>query len=244
MAGRRLCYCAGAPAPHEIPMQPWNLIDSSEIPADGGELRLYRRGDEYSIMIAGGGELMNTRLHGSEDALAELGCRHLAGRATARVLVGGLGMGFTLAAALQQVGPQAEVIVAELVPAVVRWNQEYLGAYAGHPLDDPRSRVRIGDVAEQLRNESGGFDAILLDVDNGPEGLTHRENDWLYSAEGLRAAYDALRPDGVLAVWSAGPDAPFGERLRREGFMVDERRVRAHRTRKGAMHTIWVARRG
>ncbi len=222
-------------------MNPWNLIDSSEIPADGGELRLYRRGDEYSIMIVGGGELMNSRMHGSEDALAELGCRHLAGRTQPRVLVGGLGMGFTLAAALGQVGPDAKVVVAELVPAVVRWNRDYLGPFAGHPLDDPRSTVSVGDVAALLRKEHAAFDAILLDVDNGPEGLTHRANDWLYSVEGLEAAFDALRPDGVLAVWSAGPDDAFSDRLRRVGFLVDVKRVRAHRAGKGASHVIWLA---
>lgn len=225
-------------------MNPWILIDRSTIPADGGELRLYRRGEEYSIMIAGGGELMNTRMHGSEDSLAELGCHHLQGKAQPRVLVGGLGMGFTLAAALRQLGPQAEVVVAELVPAVVRWNRDHLGQFAGYPLDDPRTTVSVGDVAAVIRKERAAFDAILLDVDNGPEGLTHRENDWLYGNEGLEAAFNALRIDGVLAVWSAGPDNAFGERLRRAGFLVDERRVAAHRGRKGATHTIWLARRG
>lgn len=225
-------------------MTPWKLIDSSAIPDNGGELRLYQRGAEYSIMIVGGGELMNSRIHGSEDSLAELGCQPLAGKAQPRVLVGGLGMGFTLAAALRQLGPQAEVVVAELVPAVVQWNRDHLGQFAGHPLDDPRTTVSIGDVAALLRGERAAFDAILLDVDNGPEGLTHRANDWLYGSEGLQAAMQALRPDGVLAVWSAGPDDAFGERLRRVGFLVDERRVRAHRAGKGATHTVWLARRG
>jgi len=225
-------------------MKPWNLIDSTEIPAAGGELRLYRRGEEYSIMIVGGGELMNSRMHGSEDALAELGCAHLAGQARPRVLIGGLGMGFTLAAALAQLGPAAEVVVAELVPAVVKWNRDYLGPFAGQPLADPRSTVSIGDVAVLLRKARGDYDAILLDVDNGPEGLTHRENDWLYSDAGLQAAFTALRPDGVLAVWSAGPDHAFGERLRCLGFLVEEHRVRAHGSGKGARHTIWIARRG
>ena len=225
-------------------MKPWKLIDSSEIPANGGELRLYQRGEEYSIMIVGGGELMNTRMHGSEDALAEQGCAHLVGRSQPRVLIGGLGMGFTLAAALGQLGADAEVVVAELVPAVVTWNREYLGRFAGHPLEDPRSTVSVGDVAAVLRKARSAFDAILLDVDNGPEGLTHRENDWLYASEGLEAAYAALRPEGVLAVWSAGPDHAFSERLRRVGFQVDERRVRAHGSGKGARHTIWIAQRG
>lgn len=225
-------------------MNPWNLIDSSEIPADGGELRLYRRGAEYSIMIAGGGELMNSRMHGSEDALAELGCRHLVAVPQPRVLIGGLGMGFTLAAALRQLGPLAEVVVAELIPAVVQWNRDHLGDFASRPLDDPRSTVHLGDVAALIRKGHGAFDAILLDVDNGPEGLTHRENDKLYTTKGLLAAYAALRANGVLAVWSAGPDHRFSERLRQVGFGVEEHQVRAHHGGKGARHTIWLARRG
>ena len=225
-------------------MKPWKLIDRSEIPNNGGELRLYRRAEEYSIMIVGGGELMNTRMHGSEDALAELGCRHLQGEPRPRILIGGLGMGFTLAAALKQLGDTAEVVVAELVPAVVQWNRDHLGQYAGQPLADPRSTVSIGDVAAQIRKGRSAFDAILLDVDNGPEGLTHRENDWLYSTKGLIAAYAALRPQGVLAVWSAGPEHTFSERLRQVGFLVEEHQVRAHGSGKGARHIIWLASRG
>jgi spermidine synthase len=222
-------------------MNPWNLIDTSEIPNSKGELRLYQRGNEHSIAIAGEGELMSSRVFGSEEVLAELGCTPVASRDRARVLVGGLGMGYTLAASLRQLGPDAEVVVAELVPAVVRWNREYLGSYAGHPLDDPRVTVREGDIARILKRERNSFDAILLDVDNGPEGLTHRENDWLYSNAGLGAAYDCLRPGGVLAVWSAGPDRGFSERLRTIGFEVAVHTVRAHAGRKGARHTIWVA---
>lgn len=222
-------------------MNPWNLIDTSEIPNNGGELRLYQRGKEHSIAIAGEGELMSSRVFGSEEALAELGCAPIAEREKARVLVGGLGMGYTLAAALRQVKDDAEVVVAELVPAVVRWNREYLGAYAGHPLDDPRTTVREGDIARLLKRERNAFDAILLDVDNGPEGMTHRENDWLYGRAGLSAAWDCLRPGGVLAVWSAGPDRTFSERLRTIGFEVEVHTVRAHAGKKGARHTIWVA---
>lgn len=222
-------------------MNPWNLIDTAEIPGSSGELRLYQRADEHSIAISGEGELMSSRLFGSEQALAELGCAPVAGRAGARVLVGGLGMGYTLAAALRQLGADAEVVVAELVPAVVRWNREYLGAHAGHPLEDARVTVREGDIARILKREHDSFDAILLDVDNGPEGLTHRENDWLYSPAGLGAAWQTLRPSGVLAVWSAGPDRGFSERLRRTGFEVEVRTVRAHAGRKGARHTIWLA---
>ncbi len=225
-------------------MKPWKLIDSSNIPGEGGELRLYQRGDEFSIMLAGGGgELMSSRKHGSEDALSELGCQHLASRPQPCVLIGGLGMGFTLAAALKQLGPDAEITVAELIPAVEKWNREVIGHFAGHPLDDTRCSVSIGDVAAILKQQRSSFDAILLDVDNGPEGLTHHDNNWLYSSEGLQSAYAALRPGGVLAVWSAGPDAIFNKRLRQAGFKVRQEQVRAHGKKKGAKHTIWIAQR-
>jgi spermidine synthase len=222
-------------------MTPWQLLDSAPIPGSGGEMRLYRRGSECSITLTGGGELMNSRVHGSEEALAELACRPLAGRPAPRVLIGGLGMGFTLAAALRHLGADARVVVAELVPAVVEWNRVHLGEYAGHPLRDPRAAVVVGDVGELLRKERQAFDAIMLDVDNGPEGLTRRENDWLYSTTGLGAIHDALRPQGLLAVWSAGPDRGFSDRLRRIGFVTEEVSVRAHASGKGARHTIWIA---
>lgn len=224
-------------------MTPWKLLDSTPVPG-GGELQLYRRGDEFSIKLKGGGELMSSRVHGSEVALAELACGGLAERSHPRMLIGGLGMGFTLAAALGQLDAGAEVMVAELVPAVVEWNRGPLGEHAGRPLDDPRATVRVGDVADILKVERQAWDAILLDVDNGPEGLTRKGNDWLYSLDGLVAAYEALRPKGILAVWSAGPDQHFPGRLRKAGFEVEERRVRAHAGRKGARHTIWLAVRG
>ena len=225
-------------------MKPWKLIDSSTIPSQGGELRLYQRGQEFSIMLAGGGgELMSSRKHGSEDALAELGCQHLTEKSQARVLIGGLGMGFTLAAALKQLAEDAAVSVAELIPAVEQWNREHIGHFAGHPLNDPRCQVSIGDVAAIMQEERGAFDAILLDVDNGPEGLTHHDNNWLYSVEGLQAAFAALRPNGVLAVWSAGPDSAFSKRLRQIGFKVNQQQVRAHGRSKGAKHIIWLAQR-
>ena len=223
-------------------MAKFEQIGTASIPGQGSELRLLRRNDEFSIRIAGtAGELMNTRLHGSEDALAELACQRVAERTGVRVLIGGLGMGFTLAAALAALGEDAEVVVAELVPGVVEWNRGPLGEAAGRPLDDARTQVVLGDVGEVLRSEPGGFDAIMLDVDNGPEGLTRRENDWLYSPKGLSAAQQALRPDGVLAVWSAGQDPAFSERLRRVGLLVEEITVRAHRPGKGAKHHIWLA---
>jgi spermidine synthase len=224
-------------------MTPWILLDSAPVPGDGGELRLYRRGDEFSIKLSGRGELMNSRVHGSEDALAEQTCARLADGIEPRLLIGGLGMGFTLAAALRHIGEQGRVEVAELVPAVVAWNRGPLGEPAGHPLWDPRVTVSTGDVARVLMAGQPVYDAILLDVDNGPEGLTRKENDWLYGMDGLNAAYTSLRPRGVLAVWSAGPDQDFLQRLRKVGFEVDEVRVRA-RGSKGARHIIWFARRG
>ena len=221
-------------------MIPWTLLGTASIPGNGGELRLSQRGHEFSIRIVGGGELMNSRLHGSEDPLAELACRRVAQRPSARLLIGGLGMGFTLAAALKHSGPDAEVVVAELVSEVVEWNRGPLGERAGRPLDDPRAKVEVGDVGRILRKHKQAFDAILLDVDNGPEGLTRKDNDWLYSLAGLAAAFDALRPGGVLAVWSAGPCRAFTDRLRQIGFDAETVIVRAHNG-KGARHTIWLA---
>jgi spermidine synthase len=221
-------------------MIPWILLDSAQVPGNGGEMRLYQRSDEYSIRLAGQrGELMNSRTHGSEDALAERACARLRNRASPRLLIGGLGMGFTLAAALQQLGPKAEILVAELVPAVVAWNRGPLAALAGHPLDDPRVQVHPGDVARPIRTAKAGYDAILLDVDNGPEGLTHKNNDFLYNIDGLTAAYVALRPKGVLAVWSASPDVRFLQRMRKVGFEAEEIHVRAHGS-KGSRRVIWL----
>lgn len=221
-------------------MIPWELLDTAPIPGNEGHLQLFRRSGEFSIGIAGGGVLMSSRAHGSEDALAELACRRITSCHCPRILIGGLGMGFTLAAALRRLGPAAQVLVAELVPAVVAWNRGPLGACAGYPLHDARTMVREGDVARVLREERQRFDAILLDVDNGPEGLTRKRNDWLYGIDGLTAAFTALRPGGVLAVWSAGPDQNFTARLRKVGFSVEQARVRAHRN-KGELHTIWLA---
>ena len=221
-------------------MTPWTLLDSTQVPGSGGELRLYQRNNEFSIKIVGRGELMNSRVHGSENVLAEHTCTRLVDCAKPQLLIGGLGMGFTLAAALRHLNDQAQVIVAELVPAVVAWNRGPLGECAGHPLRDPRVTVREIDVARLLRAGEQTYDAILLDVDNGPEGLTRKENDWLYSIIGLNEAYAALRPRGLLAVWSAGPDKNFLQRLRKVGFDVDEVRVPAHGT-KGARHIIWFA---
>lgn len=215
------------------------LIDTAPIPG-GGELRLFVEGGHYSIKIAGGGDLMSTRMHGSEDALARIACEPVASRAGARILIGGLGMGFTLAAALKLLQADARVVVAELVTRVVDWNRGPLGRHAGDPMDDPRVDVRTLDVAALIRDSAGTFDAILLDVDNGPGGLTQSGNDWLYAREGLLAAFAALRESGVLAIWSAHADRKFSERLRAAGFAVEEFPVRAHGN-KGARHLVWRA---
>src|SRR5690554_2302403 len=184
---------------------------------------------------------MNSRLHGSEDALGTLAFGPLSHLPQPQVLIGGLGMGFTLAAALTSLGDTAQVTVAELGPEVEEWNRGPLGAASGYPLNDARARVHIGDVAELLRQGNGNWDAILLDVDNGPEGLTRKENNWIYSPEGIAAAQKSLSSDGILAYWSAGPEHAFTERLRRAGFSVEPVVVRALRPGKGARHTIWLA---
>ncbi|MEF2547007.1 hypothetical protein VQ045_07540 [Aurantimonas sp. E1-2-R+4] len=221
-------------------MIPWQKLDSAAIPGEAGELRLMRRGAEFSIML-GDNELMNSRLSGSEEALARLSCERIADRAKPHVLVGGLGMGFTLRAVLSHLGGDASVIVAELVPAVVAWAKGPMAHLVDGSLDDPRVSITVTDVAELIRGGKAAYDAILLDVDNGPEGLTSRANDGLYDLGGLEDARRALRPGGVLAVWSQGPDSGFTGRLRRAGFSVDEARVRASRTGRGARHVIWIA---
>jgi spermidine synthase len=202
-----------------------------------------RRGAEFSIML-GQNELMNSRLGGSEAALASISCERLGARHAPRILIGGLGMGFTLRAALAAVGTEARIIVAELVPAVAAWARGPMAEVFGNSLTDPRVSIRELDVGHLIRSGSGAYDAILLDVDNGPEGLSRTANDALYDAKGLRAAYTALHQGGVLAVWSSGPDANFSQRLFKAGFDVDELRARANGRRGGARHVIWIATRG
>jgi spermidine synthase len=223
-------------------MIPWTVVDSAQVPGDGGEMRLYRRGSEYSIRV-GNYELMNNRVHGSEDALASIACERLRDRDHARVLIGGLGIGFTLAGVLKEVGADSEVVVAELVPAVVLWNRGPLATFAGNPLADARVTVREEDVGRVIRSADNGYDAILLDVDNGPAGLTSKANDWLYGLRGLRAAHAALKPAGILAVWSAGPDPAFTKRLHAAGFSAEEARVRGRGAAGGSRFLIWIARR-
>ncbi len=218
----------------------WSLIDTAQIPNGEGELRLMRRGAEFSIM-SGAIELMNSRLSGSEKALATLAFERLGDRPDLRVLIGGLGMGFTLRAALAELGPGARVTVAELVPAVIDWAHRPLADLFGGSLKDPRVTLLEADVANLIASAPPRYDAILLDVDNGPGGLNRAANDGLYAIEGLRAASRALTPGGVLAVWSAGPNAEFARRLERTGFRVDEVKVRARGSGRGARHVIWIA---
>jgi spermidine synthase len=220
---------------------PWVLLDTAPVPGGRSTLRLMRRGAEYSIRLDDN-ELMNSRLSGSEEALATLTCEPLKDRVGARILIGGLGMGFTLRAALSALGPDAQIVVAELVPAVVAWAKGPMADVFAGSLDDSRVKIHEADVRLLIGAGAARYDAILLDVDNGPDGLTRDANDALYSAGGLRAARTALRPGGVLAVWSSGPDAAFTKRLRTAGFAVEERFVRASRTRRGARHVIWLAR--
>jgi spermidine synthase len=220
-------------------MNTWELLESAPVPGSDKTICLFRRGGEFSIRV-GGRELMNSRVHGSEEALAERLCPGMA--ADACILIGGLGMGYTLAAALHQLGPSARVEVAELAPAVVAWNRGLLGDLTGHPLRDKRVAVREVDVAEVLQVEREAYNAILLDVDNGPAGLTRPENNRLYTREGLGSIYAALKAGGVLGVWSARPDLIFTKRLHDAGFEVNEIFLRARGSRGGERHTLWHAR--
>jgi spermidine synthase len=221
-------------------MIPWILIDTATMPGGGGELRLMRRGSELSIM-SGSIELMNSRLSGSEEALATLTWARLKGRRAPRVLIGGLGMGFTLRAALAVLPSDAMIQVAEVTPAVIDWGRGPMAELFEGCLDDPRVSIHQGDVGELITRGANAYDAILLDVDNGPEGLTRAANDALYDERGLAAARRSLSPGGVLAVWSSAPHAAFSRRLPRAGFVVEEVRVRASRSRRGARHVVWLA---
>ncbi|RWE35312.1 MAG: hypothetical protein EOS78_18770 [Mesorhizobium sp.] len=223
-------------------MIPWIQLDSAKTPDGQQELRLKRRGSEFSIML-GTNELMNSRLSGSEEALARLSCQRIAGHLQPRVLIGGLGMGFTLRAALAELGNNAEIVVAELMPAVVAWARGPMAEIFTGSLDDSRVTIREADVGQLIRSESAAWDAILLDVDNGPEGIVHKGNDALYSLAGLGASRTALKPGGVLAVWSQGPDAGFTRRLKQAGFAVEEVNTRAN-GKRGARHVIWIATNG
>jgi spermidine synthase len=221
-------------------MIPWEKLDTAGIPGTDDELRLMRRGKEFSIKL-GSNELMNSRLSGSEEALATLAAKRIGKVAKPVILIGGLGMGFTLRAGLATFCSKAQIVVAELVPAVVAWARGPMAEIFGDSLDDPRVDIREADVAEIIRSHQSKFDAILLDVDNGPEGLTRKGNDALYSVAGLNVARTALRPGGVLAVWSSGPNPAFAKRLRGAGFEVNEVNIRATGKGRGVRHMIWMA---
>lgn len=225
-------------------MIPWENLERAKAPG-GAELSLHRRGDEYVIRVDGH-DLMSNRMHGSEESLAGLGCADLRARPDARVLIGGLGMGYTLRATLDLLGPQAKVDVAELVPAVIAWNRGVLAPLAGSPLDDPRTRVEAMDVALAIADARDHYDAILLDVDNGPDALTSPSNARLYGLNGLMRIRGALRKGGVLAVWSVADDVRFTARMARAGYEVRIERVLARHNAKrprGKRHVIWIARR-
>jgi spermidine synthase len=231
---------AGMPsaAPATAPDLPVELIDIADLP-DGGQLKLLRQGSYFSIRF-GSEELMGNRVRHSEEALAVLGCRHLVERG-GRVLIGGLGMGFTLGAALDTLPPHARIVVAELIPKVVAWADGPLSHIFGAKLSDPRVSIEMGDVHDVIVRETDGFDAILLDVDNGPDGLIHLPNERLYCNWGLRAAYAALKPGGILTIWSAYRDPAFVERLTTAGFDVDEISIDAYPGEDNGNHTIWIA---
>ena len=223
-------------------MIPSTLLGTANIPNNGGELRLTQRGNDFAIHLKGArGELMTSRVHCSELALADLGCAHIKGKAKTKVLVGGMGMGFTLAAALKATSVSSQVIVAELVPEVIEWNKGPLGECAGQPLNDSRVLVHLGDVAELFKTNENTYDAVLLDVDNGPEGFTHTDNNNLYSNNSLLAIRQTLHPGGVLAVWSAWHDPKFTQQLKKARFKVETKTVRAQKG-KGSRHTIYLAR--
>lgn len=222
-------------------MKPWEKIAEASAP-DGETLSLRRRGHEF-LILAGGRDLMSSEDDGSSRALADLGCQHLDATQSARVLVGGLGMGFTLRAALDATGPDTVVEIAEFVPAVVEWNQGVLGELAGHPLSHARAELHVGDVRARITKASAAYDAILLDVDNGPTAHAHAANHALYSARGIADAWIALRPRGVFGVWSFSDDARFTARLKKQGFVSQVHRVPGSRKGRGRQHVIWIAQR-
>lgn len=216
------------------------LIDTAQVPG-GEELRLFRHGGDFMIVLDRN-ELMSTRMSGSEQALATMSCERIAGQRAPHLLIGGYGMGFTLRAALAMLGKDAKLTVAELVPKIIEWARGPMAEVAAGCLDDPRVQLVEEDVGLVIANARNTYDAILLDVDNGPDGLVRQENDRIYSRQGLLAAREALRPGGVLAIWSAGQDPSFAARLRKARFDVEEVAVRARSNGKGAKHVIWFAR--
>lgn len=223
-------------------MIPWRERGRAHTP-DGSELVLSEHDGDFSIRVDGY-ELMSSRKHGSEESMAEIGCADAVRKSRPSVLVGGLGLGYTLRATLDRMPEDARVTVAELVPAVVDWNRDILGHLAGKPLADPRVEVFTGDVAALLKQSRQAFDVILLDVDNGPTAMTSSDNKWLYGMHGLSTIHQALQPGGVVIVWSAGPDSAFEDRMRKTGFKVDRHHAAARATGKGGKHTLFRGRRG
>jgi spermidine synthase len=219
-------------------VKPWELLGQARTP-EGDDMSLMRRDREH-VVLASGKTLMSSRMHGSEEALATLACRRARTLEEPCVLVGGLGMGFTLRATLDLLPPAATVVVAELIPAVVEWNRGPLGPLAAHPLKDKRVRLDVSDVAITLRSSPGRFDAILLDVDNGPDAFTASRNAGLYNDQGLATIRAALKEEGVLAVWSAWEDRKFEQRLRYAAFTVEVERVRGRLKKGGPRHTIFL----
>lgn len=220
-------------------MKPRELIGTAMVPG-GDELRLFRRGDDFMIALDRN-ELMSSRMSGSEEALAVMACKRLHDGTAPHLLIGGYGMGFTLRAALAMLAPGARVTVAELVPEIIDWARGPMATLAAGCLDDPRVDLVTGDVAGVIGATANYYDAILLDVDNGPDGLTRTANDRLYSMAGLARAKAALKAGGILAIWSAAPDAVFARRLQEAGFNVEEVTVRARNNGKGPRHIIWFA---
>ena len=223
-------------------MKPRELVAKAIVPG-GEELSLFRRGDDFMIVLARN-ELMNSRMSGSEEALATVTLERLGGRSAPHLLIGGYGMGFTLRAALKGLPRGGKLTVAELVPEIIDWARGPMAELAAGALDDPRVAIALRDVADLIQEANDPYDAILLDVDNGPDGLTRDANDRLYSRAGLAAAKATLKPGGILAIWSAAPDAAFARRLKSAGFAVEEIAVRARSNGKGPRHVIWFARKG
>lgn len=219
-------------------MKPRELVGTAQVPG-GVELRLFRHGDDHMIMVDAN-ELMSSRVGGSEEALAVMTLERLR-TPKPHLLIGGYGMGFTLRAALARMGEGGRVTVAELVPEIIAWARGPMAALTAGGLDDPRVELVMGDVVQAIGAASKRYDAILLDVDNGPSALVRNDNNQIYSTRGLAKAKAALKPGGVLAIWSAAPDAAFTRRLQDNGFRADQVTVRARSNGKGPRHTIWFA---
>lgn len=219
-------------------VKPWKLLATAPVPQGEGELKLYQHDQDFVIKVDHI-ELMNSRVHGSEDALAELTIQKIDTNKPKRILIGGLGMGFTLAKALESIGPEDTIDVAELSPDVLAWNKEYLGNLTDNPLNDPRVTVHVMDVIDIMRSNQRCFDAVILDVDNGPEGLTKDDNNRIYSSRGLSSAFQALKPHGIYSVWSSGDSEIFTERMKKSNFEIEKTRVHERANGKGGKHVIW-----